>query len=47
MNLTYGVITVVGICIAISLALIVADPNETPQSREQQVQKLELLIILE
>ena len=34
MNLTYGVITVVGICIAISLALIVADPNETPQSRE-------------
>ena len=34
MNLTYGVIAVVGICIAISLALIVADPNETPQSRE-------------
>ena len=34
MNLTYGVITVVGILIAISLALIVADPNETPQSRE-------------
>ena len=34
MNLTYGVITVVGILIAISLFLIVADPNETPQSRE-------------
>ena len=34
MNLTYGVITVVGVLVAISLALIVADPNETPQSRE-------------
>jgi plastocyanin len=33
MNLTYGVITVVGILVAISLALIVADPNETPESR--------------
>ena len=34
MNLTYGVIAVVGVLIAISLSLIVADPNETPQSRE-------------
>jgi len=34
MNLTYGVITVVGILVAISLALIMADPNETPESRE-------------
>ena len=34
MNLTYGVITVVGVLVAISLALIVADPNETPESRE-------------
>ena len=34
MNLTYGVIAVVGVLIAISLALIVADPNETPASRE-------------
>ena len=34
MNLTYGVITVVGILIAISLALIMADPNQTPESRE-------------
>ena len=34
MNLTYGVIAVVGVLIAISLSLIVADPNETPASRE-------------
>ena len=34
MNLTYGVITVVGVLVAISLALIMADPNETPESRE-------------
>ena len=34
MNLTYGVIAVVGVLIAISLSLIVADPNETPESRE-------------
>ena len=34
MNLTYGVITVVGILVAISLSLIISDPNETPESRE-------------
>ena len=34
MNLTYGVITVVGILVAISLSLIITDPNETPESRE-------------
>ena len=34
MNLTYGVITVVGVLVAISLALIMTDPNETPESRE-------------
>jgi plastocyanin len=33
MNITYGVITVVGVLVAISLALIVADPDETPESR--------------
>ena len=33
MNLTYGVITVVGVLVAISLSLIIADPNETPESR--------------
>ena len=33
MNLTYGVITVVGVLVAISLALIIADPDETPESR--------------
>ena len=34
MNLTYGVITVVGVLVAISLSLIIVDPNETPESRE-------------
>ena len=34
MNLTYGVITVVGVLVAISLSLIITDPNETPESRE-------------
>ena len=34
MNLTYGVITVVGVLVAISLVLIMADPNQTPESRE-------------
>jgi len=34
MNLTYGVITVVGVLVAISLSLIISDPNETPESRE-------------
>jgi len=34
MNLTYGVIAIVGVLIAISLSLIVIDPNETPASRE-------------
>jgi len=34
MNLTYGVIAVVGVLVAISLSLIIADPNETPESRE-------------
>jgi len=34
MNLTYGVIAVVGILVAISLSLIITDPNETPESRE-------------
>jgi len=33
MNLTYGVIAVVGVLVAISLALIVVDPDETPESR--------------
>ena len=33
MNLTYGVITVVGVLVAISLALIIADPDETHESR--------------
>ena len=33
MNLTYGVITVVGVLVAISLALIIADPDEAPESR--------------
>ena len=33
MNLTYSVITVVGVLVAITLALIVTDPNETPESR--------------
>ena len=32
-NLTYGVITVVGVLVAISLALIITDPDETPESR--------------
>lgn len=34
MNLTYSVIAVVGVLVAITLSLIVADPNETPESRE-------------
>ena len=34
MNLTYGVIAVVGVLVAISLSLIITDPNETPESRE-------------
>ena len=33
MNITYGVIAVVGVLVAISLSLIVADPDETPESR--------------
>ena len=33
MNLTYGVITVVGVLVAISLALIIADPDQAPESR--------------
>ena len=33
MNLTYGVITVVGVLVAISIALIAADPDEIPESR--------------
>ena len=33
MNLTYSVITVVGVLVAISLALIVADPDQAPESR--------------
>jgi plastocyanin len=33
MNLTYSVITVVGVLVAISIALIISDPNETPESR--------------
>ena len=33
MNLTYSVITVVGVLVAISIALIVADPDQTPESR--------------
>ena len=33
LNLTYGVIVVVGVLVAISLALIVADPDGAPESR--------------
>ena len=33
MNLTYSVITVVGVLVAISIALIVADPDQAPESR--------------
>ena len=33
MNLTYSVITVVGVLVAISLALIVTDPDGSPESR--------------
>ena len=33
MNLTYGVITVVGVLVAISIALIAADPDEIPEPR--------------
>ena len=33
MNLTYSVITVVGVLVAISLALIIADPDQAPESR--------------
>ena len=33
MNLTYGVIAVVGVLVAISIALIAADPNEIPEPR--------------
>ena len=33
MNLTYGVIAVVGVLVAISIALIAADPDEIPEPR--------------
>ena len=33
MNLTYSVITVVGVLVAISLALIITDPDQAPESR--------------
>ena len=33
MNLTYSVITVVGVLVAISIALIVTDPDQAPESR--------------
>jgi len=33
MNLTYGVIAVVGVLVAISIALIIADPDEIPEPR--------------
>ena len=33
MNLTYGVIAVVGVLVAISISLIAADPDEIPEPR--------------
>ena len=33
MNLTYGVIAVVGVLVAISISLIVTDPDQAPESR--------------
>jgi len=33
MNLTYGVIAVVGVLVALSIALIAADPDEIPEPR--------------
>ena len=36
MNLTYSVITVVGVLVAISLALIITDPDQAPESRAMQ-----------
>ena len=46
MNLTYSVITVVGVLVAISLALIIADPDQAPESRaavisENKIAKIE------
>ena len=47
MNLTYGVIAVVGVLIAISLSLIVADPNETVEPRIIEIPENKIIKIEE
>ena len=51
MNLTYGVIAVVGVLVAISISLIAADPDAIPEPRaiiipENAIASLSKLIML-